>query len=151
MSGFPWTSLITAVVPAAAVLAGAALTGRQNNQAGRTATLKADYAGFVQAMTAVIERLDETADRGDAFGPASTRQLVSAVALARGVVDLAGSYDARRAAFDVWQAALRATAATERADRARKIGESPAPPPWASASPPPPRTPTASATTFDSR
>jgi len=34
MSGFPWTSLITAVVPAAAVLAGAALTGRQNNQAG---------------------------------------------------------------------------------------------------------------------
>jgi len=32
MSGFPWTSLITAVVPAAAVLSGAALTGRPNNR-----------------------------------------------------------------------------------------------------------------------
>ena len=32
MSGFRWTSPITAVVPAAAVLSGAALTGRQNNR-----------------------------------------------------------------------------------------------------------------------
>ena len=53
MSGFPWTSLITAVVPATAVLAGAALTGRQNNQAGRPAALKAGYAGLVQAGIAL--------------------------------------------------------------------------------------------------
>jgi hypothetical protein len=48
MSGFPWKSLITAAVPAAA-----ALTGRQNNQAGRTAALKAGYAGLVQAGIAL--------------------------------------------------------------------------------------------------
>lgn len=126
MSGFPWTSLITAVVPAAAVLAGAALTGRQNNQAGQTAALKADYAGFVQAVTALIERLDGTANRSDDVGPAGVQQLVSAVALARALVDLAGSYGARKTASDVWEAALRATAATERADWARKVRESPA-------------------------
>lgn len=59
MSGFPWTSLITAVVPAAAVLAGAALTGRQNNQAKRLTALKKDYARFVQAATALIEHCDQ--------------------------------------------------------------------------------------------
>jgi hypothetical protein len=108
MTGFPRTSLITAVVPAAAVLAGAALTGRQNNQAGRTAALKADYAAFVQAVTALIERLDGIAHRDDASEPAGTRQVLSAVALARGVVDLAGSYGARRTASDVWGAAREA-------------------------------------------
>jgi hypothetical protein len=110
MSGFPWTSLITAVVPAAAVLAGAALTGRQNNQAGRAAELKADYAGFVQAVTALIEhreRVSRAADGSDALEAhareAAARdtdaQLVSAVERARAVVDLAGSYGARRGAF----------------------------------------------------
>jgi predicted DNA-binding transcriptional regulator YafY len=43
------------VVPAAAVLAGVALTGRQASQAGRTSALKADYAGYVQAVTALAE------------------------------------------------------------------------------------------------
>jgi hypothetical protein len=115
MSGFPRTSLITAVVPAAAVLAGAALTGRQNNRAGRTAALKADYAGFVQAVTALIEHR-ERASRAEArFTPGAVRetaareaavrdtdaQLVSAVERARAVVDLAGSYGARRGAFVV--------------------------------------------------
>lgn len=117
MSGFPWTSLITAVVPAAAVLAGAALTGRQNNQAGQTAALKADYAAFVQAVTVILEHLDEVANRSDdprrggaAGDPEpSVPQLVSAVALARAVVDLAGSYGARRAARFVSQAALGGT------------------------------------------
>ena len=85
MSGFPWTSLIAAVVPAAAVLAGAALTGRQNNQAGRTAELKADYAAaFVQGVTALIDRLDRLDER-----EADAQQLVSAAASARAVVDLA--------------------------------------------------------------
>jgi hypothetical protein len=114
MSGFPWTSLITAVVPAAAVLAGAALTGRQNNQAGRTAELKADYAGFVQAVTALIEHRErvsraeallspgvdvrESAGR-EAAARNTDAQLVSAVERARAVVDLAGSYGARRGAF----------------------------------------------------
>ena len=114
MSGFPWTSLITAVVPAAAVLAGAALTGRQNNQAGRTAALKADYAGFVQAVTSLIEhreRISRAEARGSHFAlaleaaarEAAARdmdvQLASAVERARAVVDLAGSYTARRGAF----------------------------------------------------
>lgn len=69
MSGFPWTSLITAVVPAAAVLAGAALTGRQNNQAGRTGELKADYAGFVQAVTALIEHRERVSRAEQGFLP----------------------------------------------------------------------------------
>jgi hypothetical protein len=121
MSGFPWTSLLTAVVPAAAVLAGAALTGRQNNQAGRTATLKADYAGFVQAVTALIEGLERIASYSSSPKEVNPRQLVSAVALARGVVDLAGSYGARRAAYDVWQAADEAAdaAVSPRADAAQ--------------------------------
>lgn len=112
MSGFPWTSLITAVVPAAAVLAGAALTGRQNSQAGRTAALKADYAGFVQAVTSLIEHRERVSRAGARFSPGADAretagreavardidaQLVSAVERARAVVDLAGSYGARRA------------------------------------------------------
>jgi hypothetical protein len=109
MSGFPWTSLITAVVPAAAVLAGAALTGRQDNQAGRTAALKADYAGFVQAVTSLIEhreRVSRAEARGSHFAAAREAaaqdmdvQLASAVERARAVVDLAGSYRARRGAL----------------------------------------------------
>jgi hypothetical protein len=121
MSGFPWTSLLTAVVPAAAVLAGAALTGRQNNQAGQTAALKADYAAFVQGVTALIERLDDPREADDPRGPgvprldprADVQQLVSAIASARALVDLAGSFGARKTASDVWQAALRATDASE--------------------------------------
>jgi hypothetical protein len=122
MSGFPWTSLITAVVPAAAVLAGAALTGWQNNQSGRTTALKADYAAFVQAVTALIESLAGDAYRSDASGPADARQLLSALALARGLVDLAGSYGARRAASDIWHAALGATDARDRTDWLDKTG-----------------------------
>ena len=113
MSGFPWTSLLTAVVPAAAVLAGAALTGRQNNQAGRTAALKADYAAFVQGVTALIERLDGHRVE-DPKGKADVQQLVSAIASARALVDLAGSYGARITASAVWHAALRAIDASER-------------------------------------
>jgi hypothetical protein len=112
MSSFPWTSLITAVVPAAAVLAGAALTGRQNNQAGRTATLKADYAAFVQGVTALIDRLDEPA-AGDSKWRVEVQQMVSAIASARALVDLAGSFGARKTASDVWQATLRATNPSE--------------------------------------
>src|ERR1035437_624955 len=116
MSGFPWTLLITAVVPAAAVLAGAALTGRQNSQAGRTAALKADYAGFVQTVTSLIEHRERVSRAGARFSPGADAretagreavardidaQLVSAVERARAVVDLAGSYGARRGAFVV--------------------------------------------------
>jgi hypothetical protein len=71
-------------------------------------------------VTAFIERLDDDPRppvKGDAS--ADPRQLLSAVALARGLMDLAGSYGARRAASDVWGAALRATAAGERVDWAR--------------------------------
>lgn len=103
----PWTSLITAVVPAAAVLA---LTGRQNNQAGRTAALKTDYAGFVQAVTALIEHREPVSRAGESQDALEARareaaardadaQLVSAVERARAVVDLAGSYGARSGAF----------------------------------------------------
>jgi len=90
----------------------AALTGRQNNQAGRTAALKADYAGFVQAVTSLIEhreRVSRAEARSDARETAARKaaardidaQLVSAVERAHAVVDLAGSYGARRGAFVV--------------------------------------------------
>jgi hypothetical protein len=111
MSGFPWTSLITAVVPAAAVLAGAALTGRQNNQAKRLTALKKDYARFVQAATALIEHCDQIQDTAGP-GPGFERvdwdvitQMVSGLALARALVDLAGSFKARQAAGAVSQVA----------------------------------------------
>ena len=65
MSGFPWTPLITAVYPRQPCPPGAALTGRQNNRAGRTAALKTDYAGLVQAVTALIEHRERVSRAGE--------------------------------------------------------------------------------------
>ena len=65
MSGFPWTSLITAVYLRQPCSPGAALTGRQNDQAGRIAALKTDYAGFVQAVTALIEHRERVSRAGE--------------------------------------------------------------------------------------
>ncbi len=100
MSGFPWGTFITAVVPAAGVLAGAALTGSQTSRAARTSELKADYAVFARAATELIEY------RQRESGAAVPGELVSALQGARSVVILAGSFRAIDAASEVSHVAV---------------------------------------------
>jgi hypothetical protein len=103
VSGFPWITLITAVVPAAGVLAGSALTGRQTGRVARAAELKADYAALVKAATELINHHQRvwgeglgsiTPEEASSFN-ARTDDLANALRMALAVVELSGSDRAR--------------------------------------------------------